>query len=791
MTARSAAEACVRLIAGHRAASLLLLALAMVLAWTSYGRAVGWDLDAAPVDNGIEIWFLEDDPALVAYREFQRTFGNDEAVLIALRDEALWTSAGLTRLGRLSEALGRVPRVRGVTSLSTVLHAGSDAEGALVVDRMFRAPVLTADDAAAVRAKVDADPLYRRELLSPDGLTTLVSVQLEGFEDVDRERGPILAALRRTVDEVLAREGAPDLPRAWGGVGVIHEALNTIVMRDSGVLFGASGAVIVLCLAVALRRASAVVMAVLTVYTATTLLVGLYLGLGYRLNMVTMVLPTLVMVIGLTDSIYFITSWYQERDELLAQGLTRREAVVRCVGFCFLPGLFNSVTAAVGFLAFASARMEVIRVMGVFAGVGILLAFVTSVVVCTIGLDVLDPHPRARAGAGAGAGPGPADRALGWISSFVARRRRAVLVAGGLLAIVALGGILRLQVDTYTIRYFHEDHPVRQDDAWIEAHYGPYLPLETVVVAGDPHGVGDPAVLRGMQDLQARVEADPEGRVRSAVSLVGVVSRLNEVLDGEHRLPDSVEAVEQELLLWDPDRPDDPLRLVDGAHRQARITFRTKNASARAGGALIDDVEAQAKASLPPGATLVPAGYVPLYVLMIDYLVEGQVWSLGTTFLVIVVVIGGMFRSLRYALLALPANVIPVAGTLGFMGYAGIDLDASTVLIASISLGIAVDDTIHFLFKFRALAEESGDDARAVDETLRTTGVAIAATSLVLALGFAVICLAEVKSVALFGLLTAVTMVSALIGELFVTPAVILTFARGAKSYASDGSSQA
>lgn len=783
MTARGAAEACVRLVVGYRVTSLLLLGLAMVLAWTSYGRAVGWDLDAAPVDNGIEIWFLEEDEALKAYQRFQRTFGNDEAVLIAVRDEALWTPAGLTRLGRLSGALGRVPRVRGVTSLSTVLHAGSDAQGALVVERMYRPPVTTPEQAAAVRARVDVDPLYRRELLSEDALTTLVSVQLEAFDDVDRERGPILAALRRTVDEVLAAEGAPDLPRAWGGVGVIHEALNTIVMRDSGVLFGASGVVIVLCLAVALRRASAVALAVLTVYTATTLLVGLYLGLGYRLNMVTMVLPTLVMVIGLTDSIYFITSWYQERDELLAQGLTRREAIVRCVGFCFLPGLFNSVTAAVGFLAFASARMDVIRVMGVFAGAGILLAFVTSVIVCSIGLDLLDPHPRARA-AGAGGGPGPAERALAWLSGFVARRRRAVLVASGLLSLVALGGILRLQVDTYTIRYFHDDHPVRQDDAWIEAHYGPYLPLETVVVAGDPHGVSDPAVLRGMEDLQARVEADPQGRVRSAVSLVGVVSRLNEVLDGERRIPDTAEAVEQELLFWDPDRPDDPLRLVDTAHRQARITFRTKNASARSGGELIRDVEAQAAAALPPGAKLVPSGYVPLYVLMIDYLVEGQVWSIATTFLVIVVVIGVMFRSLRYALLAMPANVIPVAGTLGFMGYAGIDLDASTVLIASISLGIAVDDTIHFLFKFRALAEESGDDARAVDETLRTTGVAIAATSLVLALGFAVICLAEVKSVALFGLLTAVTMVSALIGELFVTPAVILTFARRARGRA-------
>jgi predicted RND superfamily exporter protein len=776
--ARKLAESCVRLVARFRWTSLGLLILATVLAWASYGRAVDWDPDAQPVDNGIEIWFLEDDPALLAYQEFQRTFGNDEAVLVALRDEALWTPGGLTRLAALADGLSRVPNVRGVTSLSTVLHAGSTPDDALLVERLYRGPVETPEQVAAIRARVDANPLYRHELLSDDGLTTLVSVQLERFEHEDRDRGPILAALGRVVDDALADLAArrpTEQAYALGGIGVIHDALNTIVMRGSGVLFAASGVVIALCLWLTLRRLSAVVLAMTTVGVATTLLLGVYLGLGYRLNMVTMILPTLVMVIGLTDSIYFITSWYQERDDLLASGLSHREAVVRCVGFCFLPGLFNSVTASVGFLAFASARMEVIRVMGLFAGVGILLAFATSVVVCTIGFELLDPRAPAPSSTTGRADHATGARLLAWLSGFVARRRRAILAGTALLALVSLAGVLRLNVDTYTIRYFYADHPVQKDDAWIEANYGPYLPLEAVVTGP----VTQPEVLRGVDALQRRVEADPEGRVRSSVSVVGVVSRLHEVLAGPPaRLPDSVEAVEQELLLWDPDRPDDPLRLVDHQLTRARLTFRTKNQSARAGQRLIDDVTAHAAATLPPSVTFQPAGYIPLYTRLIDYLVEGQLVSLTTTFLVIFVVVALLFRSLRYALLSLPANLTPVLGTLGFMGWAGIDLDASTVLIASISLGIAVDDTIHFLFKFRSLAESSKDDAHAVDETLRTTGVAIFATSLVLSLGFAVICLAEVKSVALFGLLTAVTMLAAVVAELLITPAVILTFAR-------------
>src|SRR5262249_54558498 len=135
------------------------------------------------------------------------------------------------------------------------------------------------------------------------------------------------------------------------------------------------------------------------------------------------------------------------------------------------------------------------------------------------------------------------------------------------------------------------------------------------------------------------------------------------------------------------------------------------------------------------------------------------------------------FRSLRYALISLPSNILPVAATLGFMGWANIDLDVATVLIASIALGIAVDDTIHFVFKFKDLYESSKDVRFAVRRTLIGTGEAIVTTSLLIALGFSVLSLASIKSVSLFGVLMAVTMVSALFSEVFVTPSVILLFA--------------
>ncbi|MCW8137997.1 MAG: MMPL family transporter, partial [Planctomycetota bacterium] len=231
-------------------------------------------------------------------------------------------------------------------------------------------------------------------------------------------------------------------------------------------------------------------------------------------------------------------------------------------------------------------------------------------------------------------------------------------------------------------------------------------------------------------------------------------------------------------------RPDDPLRLVDApAWRRARITLRGESLGAADGAALLERIRADGRELVEPvGARLEPAGYGPLYLALIDHLISGQLWSLLTTSLVIVVVLAVLFRSVRYALLSLPANVVPVLATLGFMGWTGIALDGATVLIASIALGVAVDDTIHFVFRLRELAESGKDDPAALEETMRTTGRAILASSLVIALGFAVVSLASLKSVALFGVLTAVTMISALLGELVITPAVVLLFARRSTS---------
>jgi len=207
-----------------------------------------------------------------------------------------------------------------------------------------------------------------------------------------------------------------------------------------------------------------------------------------------------------------------------------------------------------------------------------------------------------------------------------------------------------------------------------------------------------------------------------------------------------------------------------------RVTFGVPMTSAKGWAEIIGRLEGLAKEHLPKGTRVTPGGYLPLYVRMMDYVVDAQVTSFSLAYLLVFVLLGILFRSVVVAAIAMLPNLLPIFLTLGLMGIAGVRLDIATVTIAAVVIGIVVDDTIHFLHRFRhELTESGGDYEEAGRRTLATAGPALVGTSLILACGFAVMALASVKSIMFFGLLSAVAMLGALVADLLVLPALLVT----------------
>jgi predicted RND superfamily exporter protein len=334
-------------------------------------------------------------------------------------------------------------------------------------------------------------------------------------------------------------------------------------------------------------------------------------------------------------------------------------------------------------------------------------------------------------------------------------------------------------VDTYTVQFLFEDNPVYRDHLEIESSFGNYMPMEFLVETHTTDGAKRPEVLRFVSQLAERVEGVEN--VSKVLALPAVVKRLNQAFhvgeEGSYAIPDSLQVVSQELLFYDPDRADDPQRLVDRPYyRTCRLTARVKNLSARGWEKILDDVTAAvAVLEPPPGVVVRPSGYLPMYVKQADYVVESLVESFAIAFVVVFFLIGVFTRSLRLALISVVPNCLPIAMVLGGMGLCGIRLDVATVVIAAVALGMVVDDTVHFLFRFkREMQSNGGDHAAAVEMAMRTTGVALVGTSVTLCTGFVVFVGAGIKSIVFFGLLTGVTMLAALAGDLLLLPALLV-----------------
>ncbi|RZK57056.1 MAG: hypothetical protein EOO59_09370, partial [Hymenobacter sp.] len=349
---------------------LALLAALLVALWPGVRAAVA-------VDNSLSIWFLEGDPALRSYRTFQRLFGNDEVVIVAVRDSAatLLTPGNQRRLVALSAELAALPAVRGVLGPAAVRTAAGGLGGSL--------PLLAAGlDSAALRQALAQQPTLREQVFSPDYRTARLLLTLHSAPDFDARRGAVLAAVRR----VVGRHFAPGRAAWLGGVGVLYTRLNELSQRDFGFFLGVGYLLMFGVLWALYRRGAWLLYALGIVGTATYLTLGVYGALGYRLNLLTVLLPVVIILLGLMDALHVLNEVQQlaARPAPFADAPTpagrQRQLALHALRELLFPCAATMLTNVAGFLALLSSPMPILRTFGVFAALGI---------ACCLGLTFL------------------------------------------------------------------------------------------------------------------------------------------------------------------------------------------------------------------------------------------------------------------------------------------------------------------------------------------------------------------------------------------------------------------
>jgi hypothetical protein len=735
--------------------------LCALLALTAF---FGFHAARIPVERNNESLNSREALQAAVYDRFKASFGSDEDLLLAVTHPNLVSSEGLALLGSLTDRIARIDGVRRVFSLSNaqqVVAGEAGAELAPLVAPPLEDPAL----ASRVQAALARNPELTGLFVSQDRRTAGLLIEIEDREGGFDYRAKLIDALRAIIAE----------PRAEGvslhltGIAVQKNDVSAYIERDQRRLIPLAVAVLALVLASFFRSLPLVLLPLGVTGVTTAWTLGAYGLAGFQLNAITGLLAPVLMVLSLPVSVHLIQGWLDAES-------ASEDRVARILGAMrrlLFPCCFCSLTTALGFASLATSSMPAVEQFGLFAALGVALALGIGMTLVPVGLSFLSPPesaPRSRQHR-------LMLRLLAGSDRAATQHPRRVLAVFCLLTAACLAGLPRMQNNTDLVRFLKPGAPLHRDTLFIDEHLAGSNALEFVVARGDGEPLTDQDDVRRMEAFEQAALA--REHVTGVSSILPVLRQLQRAESGGEALalpPDQRATTYAFDLLEAAPEPGLVSKLIAPDFSSARFNVRIRALGTAQAAKLADAILADARRLFGDGYRVSATGAFYHVAQDSNRVVAAQLSSFGLALALVVTAIGLVFRSLRLTLIALVPNLMPIAWTGGLMGAFGIDLSIGTAMIASAVIGLIVDDTIHYMTHYTRV--NRGDPVQAIRRTTREIGPALLVNNLVLALGFWVGCFGSFKPTIYFSLLSGVTILSALLCDLLVTPACLNLFDR-------------
>lgn len=713
------------------------------------------------VEKNNESLISRDPVGLGQYERFKRDFGNDEDLLLTVTRPDLLTEAGLAFLSDVTARVAAMDGVVRVFSLANALELVPGELGPDPVPLLRRSPGAP-DLAANARAALDRNPDFTGMLVSADRDTAAVVAQIEDRPGDDRYRAAIIAGVRGLIEKARADGVEAHLT----GISVQKHDVTAFVERDQRILIPLAVVALGATLLLFFRRPLGLVLPLSVTGLSVAATLGAYFLAGLQLNAITSLLPPIVMVLSLAVSVHLIQGWL---DAETSDGVGRIRGVVRSLLF---PCFFCSLTTALGFASLLTSDMPAVRQFGTFAAFGVTVSFLVGMTLVPVGLTFV-PLPGGRA-AGTHRWMG---RVLESAAGLTVRHPRGILVVFTALTLLGLAGVPMIRNNTDLVRFLDEHAPLRRDTLFVDRNLTGSSAIEFVVSRRDGRPLTSLEDVRRLAVFEEAAKRRPE--ITNVASITAVLRQIQRAQSGGDRLelPHTEDQAGYAFELIGV-ATDQTLvrRVITPDFRRARVSVRMRAVGTAVAAPLADSLLGEGRRLLGADYEVVATGAFYRVAEDSNRLVVSQVKSFGLALVLVFLAIGALFRSVRLTFIAAIPNIMPIVWTGGIMGAFGIDLSTGTAMIASAVIGLVVDDTIHYLTHFHRVLR--GDPGAAVRETTTGIGAALVMNNLVLVLGFWVGCFGSFKPTVYFSLLSGVTMISALVSDLLVTPACLLVFGR-------------
>ena len=736
-------------IVRHPALSLLLALLITVGLGTGI-RDLGFDTS----NRGL---MAKGDPAVTYYEGVIATFGEDSILSIVVKSDDIFQEDILRSIERLTTAGGAIEGVSRVVSLTTVSNL-EGRDGVLSTDDLLLSIPSDPAELAAIRESALSNDLLLGEVVSRDGKTSAVHLFLQSLEAGEEFEARVIGEVDGLLDaERKALGGRVELYQI--GTPYLRQEVRRTIRSDLLKLAPLSLATLFVTLFFFFRTGVAALPALTGLLSVISTL-GFMGYMGYGITSVSMMIPPLLLVCGSAEDIHMLA----EYGAGLREANDRDHAVKEMASKSQLAILLTSFTTVLGFLTMAWNPLPALAQFGVASSFGILINFVLTVLVVPSVLQFV-PAPKKLARPEKDRYAPLRRFALGALD----RRRRVALIAA--LAVAAsILLVFRIDVDTDFLRFFPEDSKIQKLYRDVSENLVGAMPLMVVVDTKRPDGVKDPAVL---QDL-AKLSDFLRQRWDKVIGYSDFVRKLNlEMNDGDRAfwtIPDDPELVSQLSLLLDP---DDVSRFVDFDFAKTVILVRGEGRGSSQLRDELERIDQFVAQNLARNLDVTVTGEAMLVYRASDTISVDLITSIGWVLVPIFICISLLFSSFKAGFLAMVPNVLPIILGFGVMGLFDIPLSVATFPVSVIALGIAVDDTIHFMTRFSQEIKLTSSNREAIERTLRHELQPVFTTSIALVIGFAMLCFGEFASTVQFGFLAAATMAVAWMSDLVITPALL------------------
>ncbi|MBT6178047.1 MAG: MMPL family transporter [Deltaproteobacteria bacterium] len=708
-------------------------------------------------------FFYPDDPKLLAFEKFERQFGNDDSLVMVVHSPSgIFDEDSVKLIGELTEAMWLLPDIIRVTSLANYSWVHAEGDDILVEPFIPEDEPLTQallEQRKKIALEHENIPNY---LISPDAKTALIYAALRPSLDSKIPLLPIVRAARalkeksQRTDHVLYVYGGPAV------TGGFEEATQNDLERLIPIVIG----LIVLWLGVCLRSIRGIFLAFSVVICS---LLGAFSVLGwfnFSMTSMTGILPQIIIAIGVADAVHILVVFRQGRGE----GLEPLEATRYTLLKNFQPTLLTSISTSIGFFSFASSNLKSLATLGIVAGFSVLFAWLFTYFVLGP-LLVLAPLPASRK---EGRDSNREERIAKSFVRLLNRFKRPILIFFTLIAVLSCFASTQNSVNADPFKYFAPGYPVRDANDFLTEVMGGAGGFNVVIRTGQEEGIKDPALLLKVDAYQAWVESLPY--VTQAVSIVDVLKATNRSLHGDkeefYKVPDTREAVSQELFLY-------TMSLPQGMDINHQVTVRNDALRMTVLWTIFDSESYLRERDVilakgrEMGLDVVAVGKGEIYQSMNSYVVDSFIRSISIAMVLVTFLLMFVFKSVRIGLIALIPNCLPLIFGGAFFYLFDKPLDIGTVLVMSVCLGIAVDDTIHMLANYNRLVGEGLSHVEALTELFSHTSPALIVTTLILASGFGTLAFADFIPNMYFGIMTALILSSALITDLLFLPLLL------------------